>query len=317
MIKPKKVFIILVTILAIEIAVYYIYKNSKMNQIEESYRQRMDTERFNEEKTKKKLHDEFEKDRYLATGKDAYERIYNDKQKDITDLVERLALEAFPADWNLEVKVEEFTNVILLVQVDRTHEEPSAKEIVKYIVPVLNCSAQYLKNVAIYNKKHQCYLFFDEDVLSMITKQHALDKNVISDIEMKGKQFSKYNAVMIDFEEQQGHIFIPVIVSGDYGSYECVMMLDTGASMTIISVELAQKTGREDLNRVSRQSFSTAKGSMVCPIIERELIVSGLDKKQKVAVNTEDDSNLLGVNFFENMGYIIDNTSKCIYVWSK
>ena len=107
----------------------------------------------------------------------------------------------------------------------------------------------------------------------------------------------------------------PVVINS--GSYETVMMLDTGASITLISLELAQKTGQEDLNKVSRRTFSTAKGSMSCPIVEREVVVAGLDKKQPVAVNLEDDSNLLGVDFFESRGYIIDNSSKCIYVWSK
>ncbi len=42
-----------------------------------------------------------------------------------------------------------------------------------------------------------------------------------------------------DFQEINGHIFIPVIVAGEYGSYETITMLYTGASMTIISFELA------------------------------------------------------------------------------
>lgn len=315
--NPRKIFIVLVAIFAVEAGIYFIYKNYKISDVEQLYRQRMDTESFDEEKEKKKLNDEFEKDKYLATGKDAYERIYNNKQQDITDLVQKLALEAFPNSWNIEVKVEEFINVILLIQVDKTNQEPTANEIAKYLEPMLAFSGKYLKNVAIYNKKHQCYLFFDEYILGKIAKQQVLDDASITEIKRSGEDFTKYNAVKIEFQEQYGHMLIPVIVAGDYGSYECTMMLDTGASMTVISLELAQKTGREDLNNVTRKSFSTAKGLMSCPIVEREIVVAGLDKKQKVAVNTEDDTNLLGVDFFEAKGYIIDNTSKCIYVWSK
>jgi predicted aspartyl protease len=94
-------------------------------------------------------------------------------------------------------------------------------------------------------------------------------------------------------------------------------MLDTGASMTVISLELAQKTGQEDLNKTERRSFSTAKGLLSCPIVGREIIIGSLDRKQSVAVNLEDNSNLLGVDFFESKGYIIDAASKSIYVWSK
>jgi transcription elongation factor Elf1 len=105
--------------------------------------------------------------------------------------------------------------------------------------------------------------------------------------------------------------------AGKYGSYECVTMLDTGASMTVISLELAQKTGQENLNKVERRSFSTANGLLSCPIVGREIIVGNLDRKQLVAVNLKDNSNLLGIDFFESKGYIIDASSKSIYVWSK
>ena len=148
-------------------------------------------------------------------------------------------------------------------------------------------------------------------------KNNNLSDERIADIRNKVSAFTCYNAIKIDFQEKNGHIFIPVTISGDCGSYECTMMLDTGASMTIISVELAQKTGRENLNKVYRETFSTAKGSMSCPIVQRELVVGGIDKKQSVAVNPSDDMNLLGVDFFESKGYIIDNSSSCIYVWSK
>ncbi len=57
-------------------------------------------------------------------------------------------------------------------------------------------------------------------------------------------------------------------------------MLDTGASMTIISSEVAKKTGHEDLSEVSRETFSTIKGLISCPIVQREIIVGDTHKKQ-------------------------------------
>lgn len=274
-------------------------------------------EKLNQEKEKKKLLDEFDKNKYLATGKNAYERIYNNKQSDIVDLIQKLALEAFPNNWKMDVKVEEFTNFILLVQVDVKSNKPAVTDIIKYLVPVLDNSNGYLKNVAIYNEKHQCYLFFDENALNGLIKNKNLGTNVINEAKRKGEEFLRYNAIKIDFQEINGHIFIPVIVVEEYGSYETIMMLDTGASMTVISLELAQETGHEDLNEISRKTFSTAKGLISCPIVQREIIVGDIYKKQAVAVNLEDDSNLLGMDFFESREYIIDNPSKCIYIWNK
>jgi len=315
--KFLKILVILLVILFLEIIAFFVLPYYQTNQLRDQFTLKIEMEKLNQEKERKKLLDEFEKNKYLATGKNAYERIYNNKQSDIVGLIQELALEAFPNNWETEVRVEEFTNFILLVQVDVKSNEPAVTDIIKYLVPVLDHSGGYLKNVAIYNKKHQCYLFFDGDVLSKIVKNQNLSKNTINEARRIGEGFLRYNAIKIDFQVKNGHIFIPVTVVGEYGSYDTIMMLDTGASMTVISLELAQKTGYEDLNEISRRTFSTAKGLMSCPIVQREVIVGDLFKKQTVAVNLEDDSNLLGVDFFESREYVIDIPSKCIYVWNK
>lgn len=315
--KFLKILVILLVILFLEIIAFFVLPYYQTNQLRDQFVLKVNVEKLNQEKEKKTLEDEFEKNKYLATGKNAYERIYNNKQSDIVDLIQKLALEAFPNNWKTDVKVEEFTNFILLAQVDVKIEEPVIAGIIKYLIPILDYSGRYLKNVAIYNKKYQCYLFFDENALNELIKNKKLGSNTINEANRKGEGFSRYNAIKIDFQEKYGHIFIPVIVVGECGSYEVVMMLDTGASMTVISSELAQKTGYEDLNEISQRTFSTAKGLISCPIVQREIIVGDIYKKQAVAVNLEDDSNLLGMDFFESREYIIDNPSKCIYIWNK
>jgi hypothetical protein len=315
--KNLKLLTILLIILFIEIIVFFTLTHYQTNQLKDQFTLKSEMEKLNQEKEKKKLLDEFDKNKYLATGKNAYERIYNNKQSDIVDLIQKLALEAFPNNWKMDVKVEEFTHFILLIQVDVKSNEPAVTDIIKYLVPVLDNSDGYLKNVAIYNEKHQCYLFFDENALNGLIKNKNLGTNAINEVKRKGEGFLRYNAIKIDFQEINGHIFIPVIVVGEYGSYETIMMLDTGASMTVISLELAQETGHEDINEISRTTFSTVKGLISCPIVQREIIVGDTYKKQAVAVNLEDDSNLLGMDFFESREYIIDNPSKCIYIWNK
>ena len=315
--KFLKILIILLVILLAEVIIFFVLQNYQTNQLRDQFTVKSEMERLDQEKEKKKLLDEFDKNKYLATGKDVYERIYNNKQGDIVDLIQKFALEAFPNNWKLDVKVEEFTNFILLVQVDVKSNEPAVIDVINYLVPVLDNGDGYLKNVAIYNEKHQCYLFFDENALKELIKNKKLGTNAIDEAKRKGEGFLRYNAIKIDFQEINGHIFIPVIVIGEYESPETSMMLDTGASMTMISLELAQETGIEDLNEVSRRTFSTVKGSISCPIVQREIIVGDTSKKQAVAVNLEDDSNLLGMDFFESREYIIDNSSKCIYIWNK
>src|SRR4030042_3220225 len=154
--KFLKILVILLIILLIEIIVFFVLTNYQTNQLRDQFALKSEMEKLNQEKEKKKLVDEFDKNKYLATGKNAYERIYNNKQSDIIDFMQKLALEAFPNNWKIDVKVEEFTHFILLVQVDVKSNEPVVTDIINYLVPVLDNSDGYLKNVAIYNEKHQC-----------------------------------------------------------------------------------------------------------------------------------------------------------------
>jgi hypothetical protein len=45
--------------------------------------------------------------------------------------------------------------------------------------------------------------------------------------------------------------------------------------------------------------------------------VGGFRKNIDVAVNQKEDVNLLGMNFFEGMEYIVDFQNSSIYVWEK
>ena len=110
---------------------------------------------------------------------------------------------------------------------------------------------------------------------------------------------------------------MPVTVTGESGVYEVSMMLDTGASMTMISLDLAGKTGREDLNTASRETFSTANGLMDCPVVSRTVALGGVENRQNVAGNTRDSLGLLGVDFFSDKDYLIDTATSSIYIWGK
>lgn len=298
-----------------ELLYIFISINYNRNKIRQEYEIKINVEQLNQAKQKKKLLDDYGTNKYLASGRNAYDRIFNNQEKDIVNLIQRLSDESLPSSWKPIVKVEEFTNFILLIQSPADIKEASVNEVVKYLIPIISHAGTYLKNVAVFNRKHQSYLYFDEVALSELSKYQTLSEITINDIRKKGIGFKRYNAVKIDYEEKSGHIYFPVIVSGK----ECIMLLDTGASMTVISLKLAQKTGNEDLNTVRRKTFSTAKGEMDCPIVERNVIVGSIEKTQEVAVNitSGEEMNLLGVDFFESKNYIIDNDAKSIYIWNK
>ncbi len=264
------------------------------------------------ERDKKELADEHEKDKYLATGRSVYDRIYNKENQTISDLIRGLAEEAFPNTWESTVTVEEFTNFMLLVHTTEEANDVALTGVAKFLTPVVSYSAPYIKNVAVFDKNHKCFLYFDETDLQRIGVSTELTKERISEIKKRGEEFSRYNSVQIPCKTIDGHLFVQTAVSGEYGvDYECVMMLDTGASMTVISVDLAHKTGQEDLNVVRRESFSTAKGILVCPVVQRRIVVSGIE------MNPIGEMNLLGIDFFKGKSYTIDSRRSCIYVWNE
>jgi len=112
---------------------------------------------------------------------------------------------------------------------------------------------------------------------------------VIADARASGAVFRRFDSVQIQFTTRSGHIFLPVTVTGESGMHETSMMLDTGASMTVLPQELAGKTGHEDLSTARRETFSTANGLMDCPIVTRTVALGGVDNQQNVAVNTRDN----------------------------
>ncbi len=273
--------------------------------------------RYKHEQQKMKLADEFEKDRYRTTGKTVFDRVYNAQNQDITTLIERLTQEAFPADWNYEVKVEEFTNFILLLQSKADREQIAASKITEWLLPVLAYASPYLTNVAVYDKYHRCCLFFDDSALKELKETQHPSERLVAVAQKTGAVFRRFDSIQIQFTTKGGQIFVPVTVTGESGVYEVPMMLDTGASMTMISLDLAGKTGHEDMNAVSRETFSTANGLLDCPVVSRTIALGGVENRQKVAVNTSDNLSLLGVDFFKGKDYLIDTATSSIYIWIK
>ena len=125
------------------------------------------------------------------------------------------------------------------------------------------------------------------------------------------------NSVTIECEKHESHLFLPIEVAGKSGIVTSYALLDTGASTTTLTAEVVAKTGFDNLQNAPRRNFNTANGPLSCPIVNREVNVGGFRKSIEIAANQRDDINLLGVNFFEGMNYIVDFQNSAIYVWGK
>jgi len=160
-------------------------------------------------------------------------------------------------------------------------------------------------------------LFFDKTMLDEIKRSKKLSNKTLSSAENHGQSFTQYNSVTIECEKQESHLFLPIEVAGKSGIVTSYALFDTGASTTTLTSEIVTKTGSDNLQNAPRRNFNTANGPMSCPIVTREVNVGGFRKGLEVAVNQRDDINLLGVNFFEGMDYVVDFQNSAIYVWEK
>ncbi len=265
----------------------------------------------------RELEHEYEKKKHLATGETVFDRIFNTQGQSISDLIRHIAEEALPNGWSCEVKVEEFTHFILNIYLPHNKQQASPDQVVSYLDPVIKYCNWYLSNVAVFDRTHKSYLFFDKVILDEIDKNKKISLSLATRAEGQGAAFTRFNSTTIKCEKQESHLFLPIEVIGKSGIVTCYALFDTGASMTTLSGEAISKTGYDNLQTARRRSFSTANGWMSCPIVSREVNVGGFRKSIEVAVNQQDELNLLGMNFFEGMDYIVDFQNCAIYVWEK
>lgn len=266
----------------------------------------------------KQMTDEFEAKIYEKSGATVFDRSYNRQNQTVKDMIRNLALEAVPESWEIDVRVEEFSHFILLIYLPQRAQVASVEEVERIIKPVVKYAHPYLTDIAVFNYKRQSYLYFDADVIEHIRMSRELPQPLVQKIWGQGQSFQSFNAIPIKFETYNGHMIIPVKVIGRDGVMEEKMLFDTGASATVIPLEIAYTTQNEDLNNAERQTFETANGRIESPMTQRKIIVGGVEKDLRVAVfPKEGQTGLLGVDFLKNMRYVVDSESSTIYVWEK
>jgi predicted aspartyl protease len=279
--------------------------------------QRMDRAEIEYRKGIRALEQDYNKKKHLATGKTVFDRIYNTEGQSLDDLILHISDEALPESWSSDVKVEEFTHFILLIYLPHNSQRVEASQVISFLGPILEYCGWLLTDIAVFDNTHQSYLFFDKSILDEIKNNGQLPEYLLARAEKQGQLFTQFNSITIECEKQESHLFLLIEVAGSSGVVTCYALLDTGASTTTLTYEVISKTGSDNLQNAPRRNFNTANGTMSCPIVTREVNVGGFRKGIEVAVNQKDEMNLLGVNFFEGMDYIVDFQNSAIYVWGK
>ncbi len=263
------------------------------------------------------LESDFAAKKYQATGMTVYDRIFNSQEQSVSDLIQRLADEALPQDWTASVKVEEFVHFILLVSLPPSRLTPSIDSIIRTVHPVIEHAEWALSNVAIFDHRHKSYLFFDKDALAHIRIHSALTPEMLALAKRRGESFTRFNSTTVEGDMHNSHLILPLEASGPNGIVVVRALLDTGAAITMLSESIIRETGGEDLARAPRRTFRTVNGMITCPIVTRQINIGGVVKTIEVAVDQRDELNLVGMNFFQGMDYLIDSAKVAVHMWEK
>ncbi len=145
--------------------------------------------------------------------------------------------------------------------------------------------------------------------LSNLTRNNKQAMQIISDLQEEIDQ--KVQAVF-EYSERHPHLF-KLKSTFHRGPLKDIPEFQN----SIKRLDQALSTSGVRLSELETRAFSTAKGLMTCPIIKRNISIGDIDKNLPVAININDNFNLLGVDFFKAYNYTIDSRDSCIYIWSK
>jgi len=318
-IAKKLIFLLIVSLIVWAIQVIYLLqRNASMpGKISSEAKQKRIRIIADYQKIERQLREKYEREKYQATGKTVYDRIFNTTGQSIIELIRNIARESLPENWDSEVKVEEFTHFILLIYLPHNASRKSTTQVATHLGPILKYCSSYLSDIAVFDSTHKAYLFFDKDTHQHIKSGEILTPSFVEKTESQGESFTQFNSITIKCEKLQSHLILPVEVSGTDGVVTCAALFDTGASITVFSDDVILRTGYENLIDAPRKSFNTANGRMSCPVVHRVVNIGGFRKTIEVAANQRDELNLLGMNYFEGTKYIVDFPNSCIYVWKE
>jgi len=109
------------------------------------------------------------------------------------------------------------------------------------------------------------------------------------------------------------HLKVPVTLDIHGVKIRTSMILDTGASMTVLAKSLYNRGIAKPLDSLARIRLKTANGFITCPVDTLVISTSAYTKTIAVAL-TNDSTSLLGANYFSDRRITLDLNNECIYV---
>ena len=174
--------------------IYLAQRNATApNRIKAAENQRRNRENIEYQQKTRELEQDYDKKKHLATGKTVFDRIYNTQGQSIIDLILRISDEALPESWSSDVKVEEFTHFILLIYLPHNSERPTIDQVTSRLQAIMKYCSSWLSDVAIFDRRHKSYLFFDKPLLTSLKSGRSLSKEMAKQAANHGFSFTRFN----------------------------------------------------------------------------------------------------------------------------
>ena len=265
----------------------------------------------------KRLEDEYSSKIFKKSGDTVFDRVYNQPNQSILDLIQNIAIESYPINWTIQTKAEEFTEFALFIQIRKPMKKWEHQKLVAYSKPLVKYTTPALSCIAFFNRNRKCFFFLNDEMLNVIYRKGELNSDQMLEARKQGEVFTRFNSISLEGEFINGHLYIPMSISGPTGEEIVMGMLDTGATTTVISPDVISITGSDNLTYSAKQTFQTANGSIRAPIVKRTIRIGTFEKQIDTAVATQTGMNLLGLNFLSDYHYLIESETATIHIWPK
>jgi len=109
------------------------------------------------------------------------------------------------------------------------------------------------------------------------------------------------------------HLKVPVTLDIHGVKIKTHMILDTGASVTVLAKSVYSRGVAKPLDSLPQIRMKTANGMITCPVDTLQISTGDYTNKIPVAL-TSDSTSLLGANYFAGHRITMDLKNECLYI---
>lgn len=176
-----------------------------------------------------------------------------------------------------------------------------------------NDSLKVVIEQAAFNSETEIQFQIPSDEIIFITNTASTDDHVsASPIDDAANRLPKRLKV-IQCQREGMHLRVPTELNIHGKKIKTDMLLDTGASVTVISKELYSKGQTVPTEKLQKQRIQTANGLVDCFIDILGISTIAYSRKVEVAI-VDDCLPLLGANYFAGHVFTVDLDNQCVYV---